>query len=161
MTLFRASGGVWNEETFSAAAAQPDSAQYGFSVAFTADRAYVGAPGATGGGLVHVYELNGTSWDFARTLVPTDLSDGDRFGDQIAARGRLAAVSSPGRDRVTVFEELADGSLHEHPTLTPFGADDDYGRDLVMSDEYLVVQGFAGAVNGSPTAHVYEIELIE
>jgi choice-of-anchor B domain-containing protein len=94
---------------------------FGAAVAVAGDWAFVGAPGGSSGGAVHVFRKSGGRWTEAGTLPATDLNAGDRFGSAISVDGDRVAVSAPGRDvqkgAVFVYRRGADGSWTQEASL--------------------------------------------
>jgi len=94
---------------------------FGAAVAIAGDWAFVGAPGGSSGGSVHVFRRTGGRWVDAGTLPSADINAGDRFGSAISVDGDRIAVSAPGRDvqkgAVFVFRRGSDGSWTQEAVL--------------------------------------------
>lgn len=94
---------------------------FGAAVAIAGDWAFVGAPGGSSGGSVHVFRKTGGRWVDAGTLPSADINAGDRFGSAISVDGDRIAVSAPGRDvqkgAVFVFRRGSDGSWTQEAVL--------------------------------------------
>jgi hypothetical protein len=77
-------------------------AEFGFSVAVSGNRIFVGAPQerrlGTGGGEVNVFEKAPGGWTNVDTFAPTVSELGDRFGQSVSASGDAVVVGAPGED---------------------------------------------------------------
>lgn len=72
----------------------------GFGSALAADGAWlaVGAPGARGGGKVHLFQRVGRRWSGVTTLTSPDSTAGTQFGSALAFQNGVLVVGAPGRD---------------------------------------------------------------
>ncbi|HMO56833.1 MAG TPA: hypothetical protein PKC19_05720, partial [Roseiflexaceae bacterium] len=72
--------------------------QFGNAIAVAGDLLVVGAPNPGGPGAIYVFDFNGTSWNPAATIRPSDSADGDRFGTAVAIDGTRILAGAPGAD---------------------------------------------------------------
>jgi MYXO-CTERM domain-containing protein len=83
--VFVRSGSAWLEEQKLVANQRERSDQFGYSVALTADRALVGAPGKDGDrGAGYVFVRSGGTWTEERMLVASDGAGGDHLGVSVS-----------------------------------------------------------------------------
>ncbi|HMP41490.1 MAG TPA: hypothetical protein PKA05_14000, partial [Roseiflexaceae bacterium] len=88
--------------------------QFGNAIAVAGDLLVVGAPNPGGPGAIYVFDFNGTSWNPAATIRPSDSADGDRFGTAVAIDGTRILAGAPGADSGStrgaayIFEQVGD-----------------------------------------------------
>src|SRR5690606_26704490 len=72
----------------------------GFGSVLAADGLWlaVGAPGAPGGGKVHLFQRVGRRWSGVTTLASPDSTAGTQFGSAVAFQNGVLVVGAPGRD---------------------------------------------------------------
>src|SRR5690606_37760394 len=75
----RGANGAWTDAG-SLGGAPMARSTFGAAVAIAGDWAFVGAPGGSSGGSVHVFRRTGGRWVDAGTLASADINAGDRFG---------------------------------------------------------------------------------
>ncbi|WP_198141265.1 LamG-like jellyroll fold domain-containing protein [Verrucomicrobium spinosum] len=117
----RDSAGQWiYETTLQAPLAAGGTSEFGASVVASGNRLFIGAPGAVNsssvaGGVVYVYEFDGTTLTSVQTLELADGVAGDRFGAALAVEGGRLLVGAPGRDKVDGGSTVADaGAVYFH-----------------------------------------------
>ncbi len=123
--------GEWTEESRLTAFTGNRQERFGASIAAAGPDIWVSVPGRSvqsGGaqrrpGGVYVFQgtKTGTGFESARLVTPARLEPDDQFGQPIAVRGTVAAISSPGADHnagtVTIFEREATGQWRERTRL--------------------------------------------
>lgn len=104
VTVFRRTGGSWQEETILI----PEDGiggDYGFAVAVDGDVAAIGAPSRNGAvastGAVYVYRYNGSEWIEEDLLEGSDLSLQALFGSDIVIEGDRMLISAFNADDST------------------------------------------------------------
>lgn len=88
-------------------------AQFGAALTLAGDMAYVGAPGQSDGGAVHLFRRGTAGWTAAGILPATGLAAGDSFGSSISVDGNRVAVGATGlggKGAVHIFSRAANGS---------------------------------------------------
>jgi hypothetical protein len=127
------------------------------------------APFASGeeAGVVYVFELD-DDWIQADVLTPDDGEANDQFGRSIAMDGAWAVIGSPldddlgtGSGSAYLFERVGDDWLQRDKVTASDGSeDDDFGRDVAISGDRIVVgapfAGPAGPVSGGGAAYLFE-----
>ena len=130
--------------------AAPVEAQFSFGLTVTVaeDDILIGEPGnRIAPGFVYVYRADGGGWKEGQRLGRSEATNGDAFGQALAAGGdrRLVGASPDGQGTVYVFEYRAavwieagqfgshDGDLH-----------DSFGTAIAMSGDVALV-GAAGS----------------
>jgi hypothetical protein len=101
--------------------------RFGDAVAIDGDTVVVGAPGdeETTIGAVYVFQKNGTTFELAQTLAPTDGEAGDYFGGAVSVDDDRLLVGAyrddgVGEDSGAVFVHVRDnGSWSEKQKLVP------------------------------------------
>jgi hypothetical protein len=99
---------------------------YGYTVAGQGNLAAVGAPtqevkgtpvNAYNGGVVHLYERSGATWNQVAEINASDAKYDDQFGSSIAMDGNQMVIGS--RTALYVFERNAAGTWIEKKRLVP------------------------------------------
>ncbi len=117
-------------------------AYFGAALAVSEDTILVGAPGDEIPGAAYVFvRASGAKlniWTQQAKLAPATSSKHDEFGRSVALYGNWALVGGAGR--VTLFHRQG-GSWSRRKTIrgTDFDASDDFGWDVALNDEHLVV----------------------
>lgn len=124
---------------------------FGASVAVSGDTALIGAGGdddqGSNSGSVVVFEKRGGAWAEAAKLIPTDVKEGDHFGEAVALDGDTALIGARGDD--DLFEgtgsayvfERADGVWKQTARLTASDglAGDSFGTSVALDQGTAVV----------------------
>lgn len=129
---------------------------FGRALALDADTLAVGAPEArdpesgNSAGAVYIFQRRGNIWEESSILRATDPTAEARFGEQLALRGGVLAVS--GGQAVYVFERQGDAWV-EQARLTGegLGERDRFGDSLAIGGDYLAV----GAIMHDPEIQRY------
>jgi uncharacterized membrane protein len=120
-------------------------AGFGASVALHGGLAAVGAPRASGQGVVYLFERSGGQWRLRTTLRPPEGQRASAFGRSLAVEAGVVAVGAD--DAVYVFEG-ADMLWSLRAKLGAESGASDFGHAIDLEDGTLVVgaPGGAGAV---------------
>ena len=109
--FFARSGSTWTQtsKAFFAAASPED--YFGWSVAIDGDVAFIGGPNydtttnlTQNRGAFFFYKWNGAAWVYDAAKSVVGAADGDKYGNQMAARAGLFAVAAPGADSFQALE---------------------------------------------------------
>ncbi len=144
----------------------PPPAAFGQAVAAHDDRAVVGAPLQTQGGMwaagaVHVFVRTASGYVLEAVLTAEDAQPQDQFGTSVSASGdRIAIgtapngmVSTHGGGVAYVFVRRAGGWRQEARIDPPAtGANESFGRHVALHGDTLVVTAGAATVSGVPYA---------
>jgi choice-of-anchor B domain-containing protein len=128
----------------------------GFGSALAAERnlVAVGAPGASGGGAVYVFERGSDGqWSERARLTTRGGAEGDRLGASVALRGGVLLAGAPGRDgergAVAVFARgRGAGEWTQRATVQPGSttAGDSFGAALTFDGQRALVGAPGGTV---------------
>jgi MYXO-CTERM domain-containing protein len=158
--VFARQGSSWIEEKKLVPSDRSAGDNFGCSVSLTADRAIVGAYGASSyRGAAYVFAGNGTSWTEEQKLVPSTANEYDQFGAAVALADDRALVGAPGTDgargAVYVFARSGSAWTEEQMLVASDGsAGDDFGYSVALSADRALV-GSPGNDNYSGAAHVF------
>lgn len=146
--MYQRDGGGWTEIAELVASDMDDGFQsdlhFGRALALDGDILVVGAPEArdqesgNSAGAVYIFEREGGAWEETSVLRAADPAPKARFGEQLALRYGLLAVS--GGQAVYVFEREGDTWV-EQARLTGdgLGERDRFGQSLAVDGNYLAV----------------------
>lgn len=155
-----------------------ENAGFGQHIAFDADtiivgEAFNGEPGGWAANRgVYVYARAGQSWNLQATIaVPDDLANTKNsmggshgFGNYVALRGDLLAVTALGAETVLLYQRTANTwRLSQRITAPKDPADRKggigFGRSLGLAGDTLVIGGMSapGRVPGAGAAFVYRL----
>ncbi len=165
VTFRRGVDGQWKESgTFTGTGLEIGD---GFGSVMAADGAWlaVGAPGAKGGGRVHLFQRVGRRWTSVATLASPD-TGAVLFGLSLAYQNGLLIVGAPGRDslrgEVYAYRRDARGRMSGPVSVAKGGEAFDRLGFAVALDKGRVVVGAPGPGNNAPVprrrgaASVYE-----
>lgn len=158
--VFQINGaGAWLEEDRLTALDGEDQDRFGSSVDIDGDFAIVGAYGdddnGSASGAAYIFEYTGFGWLLAQKLVPGSVNTEDNFGWVCKISGNTACISAPGRStssgKGTVYAYERSGGVWAETAqiLPPLGAGQEFGRNLDLDGDTLVV-GDALADPGAP-----------
>ena len=145
-----------------------DGARFGSALALSGNWLAIGSPTASSGGVVTLYQLVGSTWQFDRTIANPSPPQGDRFGDALALTSDRLVVGDPfddtqSIDRGAVFVyEHAGRSWTLGATLAPSSSSDRqyFGRSLALGASRLAV-GANGADASSGTSASGMVEVFD
>lgn len=152
-----ASVGPDTEEVLPPGSTGPQTLRFGEAVAIHGSMALAGMPsfgGARGRVAVFTRSTSG-EWIRSGTLAPSDLIEGDAFGQGVALRGRFAVVSS-GR---AVYVFYLAKSWHQIQKLPITGADAWFNSAIDFEVPFLVVGG--GADNSPGAAYLFQYDAVK
>jgi hypothetical protein len=138
---------------------------FGISVAVDGDRVVVGATEAqtTNAGSVYVYESDGAGGWVETKLTPSDGTDDDFFGNDVAVDGGRVVVGAPGDATFTgsayVYESDGAGGWVETKLSASDGAESaQYGISVAVDGDRIVVGANLddGDDSGAGSAYLYE-----
>lgn len=141
-------------------------ARFGTSVAISEGTIGIGSTeGAFDGnktGTAYLYE-NGDDPGSLTTLVPSGLSEGDRYGASVAISNDSAVVGAPSRGNGAAFQFDLDGGSSSSTELVPSGlaADDGFGTTVDVSSGVAVVGASGTDDSGTDAGAAYMFELDE
>ncbi|MBL8767242.1 MAG: FG-GAP repeat protein [Planctomycetes bacterium] len=103
--VFEKTGSTWTQTAKLTATSGGPGDEFGRSVALTATRIVVGAPGESNGGglasgVVHVFERSAGTWVPTIVLTANDGQAGDGFGSSVAAEFDRVVVGAPFADGI-------------------------------------------------------------
>ena len=123
--VFTRTNGTWTLQQKLASSDGQANDAFGFSVAISGDRAFIGAPTDDLGGFVDrgttsVFIRSAGVWTLEQQLAASDGRAGDRFGQRVAVVGDDAVIGASGHDdgAAYVFRRTG-GSWTQGETLTP------------------------------------------
>lgn len=91
--VFSYANGVWTETANLTGMGDGPTALFGAAIAIDGTTIVVGAPSFdTGEGVVHVFELHGTTWVETQTLTALNSTPADTYGQSVAISGDKLAV---------------------------------------------------------------------
>lgn len=140
--VFTKGSGTWIEQATLVAPVRTDGDKFGFSVALDRDTVVVGAPSAEelikGPGLAYVFVRRGAAWVHQATLKPSDSTDGDAFGFDVALSGDTVVVGSQA-GAAYVFTRRGDVWAEQAKLSGRDPATDGFGNSVALWDDTAVV----------------------
>lgn len=153
--LFQRVNGIWQQKQIITAADAAASDRFGYSVSIDGNQLIAGAqlansPTKTWAGAAYIFELTGGVWVQKIKLQPGDGDNYDYFGTSVSIKGNFAVVGVPNDDGAGADE----GSvyLYKHNPGPPDqwvfdrkilgtlpAANDNYGKSVSLSTDYLVI----------------------
>jgi len=148
--IFKRNGTNWLESVKLTASNAKASDYFGSSVALSENHAIVGATSTdengSNSGSAYIFQRNGDSWTEVSKLTASDGKVQDLFGTSVAIYGDYAAVGAftsdtgPKSGAVYIYKRNANTwSELTKLTANDANADDRFGDDVVISEDYLVV----------------------
>lgn len=158
--VFRRTMDGWSEEAKLIASDASSGMNYGRVLDIHGNTIVVGAPGArvsgTIGGAAYVVEEGSQGWTEVAKLSSPQPQFGADVGHSVAIGGEWIAVSAPNEGELSnqdgtvhVFRRVDGAWSHVQQLISPEAVFDDYGANLVMEDDRIVV--------GSPKVNVGEL----
>lgn len=140
--VFTRSSGTWIEQATLVAPVRTDGDKFGFSVALDRDTVLIGAPSAEelikGPGLAYVFVRRGAAWVHQATLTPSDSTDGDAFGFDVALSRDTALIGSQA-GAAYVFTRSGDVWKEQAKLAGRDPATDGFGNSVALRDDTAVV----------------------
>jgi hypothetical protein len=159
--IFQDLGSTWTEQQKLVASDGAADDWFGFRLAASGDTLVIAAPygddNGNSSGAAYVFRYSGSSWNEIQKLVPSDGSDGDRFGRSVAIQGGTIMVGadqhgSGGPGALYVFRHDGANWPEEEKLLAPDAeAYDQFGRSVVISED-IAVAGLGEYFNGGAGA---------
>jgi hypothetical protein len=150
---------------------ESSSSLFGTSVAMTQDRLVVGAGRVSYGGKVHVYLKNGADWDIntvTESVLQSPPFEAQRLGYSVAISGNTIAAGAPdttsdgeNSGAAYVFHASTSTSWVQTdavgPTspLTANNAGDEFGQNIVINDDYMLIVAPGTDSSLSPGGVIY------
>lgn len=145
---------------------------FGDAVALDGDLAVIGADADDTAGLnsgaVYVFRNTGLAWLETEKIVPADLGAQDQFGGAIAVQGDLVVVGASHQDDAThgvntgavyVYRDNGSTLVFEQKLLASnIGAGVQFGLDVAVDGDTIVVGSFSGAALFTGAAYVFEYD---
>jgi hypothetical protein len=117
------------------------------------------SPASQKGG-VFVFRKSGDAWSQVQELIPEEIAIGDRFGQAMALRGNLLAVSAPGANKgcgaIVLFERDENTGWQHQALLNNEGCemDERLGWSLALGENSLYA-GAPGTEESSGALHIF------
>ena len=154
-------GTTWVQQQILSSPTPTTGGNYGTSLSIDANTLAIEErnfdPGSyTNAGAVHVYNFNGTTWDFVQTLAPDTQEDNARFGEWVKIYGDTLLAAARSEDTngvdsgaVYVFKKQSNGQWMQTQKLVPAdnAADDMFGDAVYLYKNTLII-GAGGIDNG-------------
>ena len=165
--IFKRNGDAWTEHAKITASDGETWDSFGFSVAISGDYVVVGAhrndDAGTDSGSAYIFKRDGTEWTEQAKITASDGAANDLFGRSVAISGDLAVVGAHGDDDAGSYSGSAyifkrDGDVWNEQakiTASDSAADDNFGRNIAISGEYVVVGAHGNDDAGSASGSAY------
>jgi len=162
--------GGWEEQDKLPASHAHDD-DFGWAVSISGDYVIVGArlanvKGNRYSGCAYVYKRNGTSWTQQDMLIAADVGQYDLFGSSVSISGHHAIVGSyrdydnpDGSGYAYLFKRGNTGWIPQRKLTAPDKALGEYGRDVSINGDYVIVGAPGDDANGSNSGSVYILKL--
>lgn len=161
--LFRREETGWVLEGKLTASDGEEEDEFGRSVSLGPDLAAVGADKGNGGvGVVYLYRLAESGWEFEARLTPSEAGENAAFGRSVSLHGEVLAVGADNdldnRGSAFVFEREETGWIERASLSAPDGQPGDrYGREVSIFGDWMVVAS-EGRESGKGVVFVYQRE---
>ena len=168
--VYEHNGSAWVETAKLTASDAAASDYFGHSIAISGDRIVVGAytvdtGGISNTGAAYVFEYNGSAWVETAKLTASDGGNGHIFGQSVSIDGDRIVVGASGwgigsnHGSAYVFDYNGSAWVEvAQLTASDAGHGDNYGYDVSVSGDRVLVGGYANddAGNNSGSAYVYD-----
>lgn len=135
---------------------------YGYALDSEDGYLVVGATYSATPGRAYVYNSN--TGQYLRTLTPSDCKNHDLFGNSIAVSGNRAVVGAMfhdlpdgWNDGAAYLFDLTTGQQLRKFSVTPGYTAQEFGQDVVMNDDYIVISELWGGNHGG-SMRVYDTQ---
>ncbi len=166
--LYDWDGSAWNVTKLGAVFGSADD-YYGTSVDIDGDRLVIGAVGeddnGIGSGSAYIYDWDGSSWVETK-IAPSDGASSDYFGTNVSIDGDRIVIDAyrdddNGIDSGSAYIFDWDGSSWVETKLVASdgSADDNYGSDVAVLNDRVVIGSFHDDDNGFDTGSAYIYDL--
>src|SRR5210317_968158 len=121
-------------------------------LAINGDYAFVGASGDGTGGEVFVYKRSGTSWNHHQTLVSSDISSSDDFGEGLDLSGNYLVVGAPGENSnygaLYIFKNIGGTWTQQQKLVSTVSGNMGRNARLSIDGDYIVTGGHQDGSDG-------------
>ena len=158
--IFKHNGSAWIEQT-KLIASDGRGRSYGFSVSISGDYVIVGAPSSNmGTGSAYIYQHSDSSWIEQTRLIASDSCSGDYFGCSVSISGDYVIVGAYGDNQETgsayIFQRSGGSWVQQTKLIASDSySDDDFGRSVAISGDYVIVGAQSDDDNFSSTGSAY------
>ena len=168
--IFERSGGIWTQAAKLTAGDGAADDRFGYDVSISGDYAIVGAYGdddnGSSSGSAYIFERSGGIWTQAAKLTAGDGAADDFFGRLVSISGEYAVVGAYGDDdhgsssgSAYIFEKSGGIWIQAVKLTAGDGAADDFfGWDVSISDNYAIVATPYNDATGSSSGAAYIFE---
>ena len=164
--VFRFDGTNWTQEAKLIPSDGDNGDFFGRRVAISGDAAVIGAwndDDPCNAGSAYIFRFDGSDWLEEAKLIPSDGSEDDKFGLNVAISGDVAVIGArfdddKGADSGSVYVFRFDGSdWTEQAKLTASDgdADDNFGVSVAISGDTAVIGAFGDDDQGSGSGSAY------
>ncbi len=164
----RSPDGTWSQQAKLTASDGAANEVFGRSVGVSGDVIAVGANGDNGfRGAVYVFERSGSTWHQVAKLVHADAAPSDILGWNLSIDGDTIVSGAHFNDdagsrsgSAYVFVRGAGGQWAQQAKLTASdaAADDEFGHDVAVSGDTILVGAYQDDDDGSSSGSVYVFE---
>lgn len=171
--VYNYDGGLWTETQKLKASDATTGSGFGSAIALLGDIAVVGASNdderGQNAGAAYVFRFNGTVWIEQQKIVPTDVSEDDRFGHAVSVSEDLIVVGSPldtglnsrsGSSYVFRFDGV-DWVEEQRLVASDGQENDEFGVSVSISKKNMIVGTSSGIVNNPGAAYLFGFNGLE
>ena len=162
-------GNTWVEHSKLLPSNGAKNDEFGSSVSIFENRVLVGAPGNDAGeqeaGAAYVFEYDGNNWIETTLIIATNSGENDLFGGSVSIYNDYAVISSVQDDSIAVnsgavyvFEYKNDWVENAILKATDAESDDQFGCDVSVSGEYIIVGAKHEDSDGNNSGAAYIFE---
>ncbi len=161
--VFTRGGTMWTQEAKLLPSDGAVGDLFGISVSVSADTAAIGAPTdddiARNAGSAYIFARSGTTWTLQAKLTPSDLGEGDWFGEAVSVSGDTVVIGAASRGETGsayVFTRTG-ATWAQQATLSPSDimAGDHFGFSVALSGDTAVVGALGDDDNGDGSGSAY------
>ncbi len=157
--IFKRNGDTWTEQAKITASDGARVHYFGFRVAISGDYVVVGASGNS----AYIFKRNGDTWTEQAKITANDGETWDSFGFSVAISGDYVVVGAHGNDdagtdsgSAYIFKRDGDAwNEQANITASDSAADDNFGRNVAISGEYVVVGAHGNDDAGTDSGSAY------
>src|SRR6056300_263049 len=151
--VFKRTGATWTQQEMLKAPSPASGTGYGDNdLAINGDYAFVGASGDGTGGEVFVYKRSGTSWNHHQTLVSSDISSSDDFGEGLDLSGNYLVVGAPGENSnygaLYIFKNIGGTWTQQQKLVSTVSGNMGRNARLSIDGDYIVTGGHQDGSDG-------------
>src|SRR5210317_682452 len=151
--VFKRTGATWTQQEMLKAPSPASGTGHGDNdLAINGDYAFVGASGDGTGGEVFVYKRSGTSWNHHQTLVSSDISSSDDFGEGLDLSGNYLVVGAPGENSnygaLYIFKNIGGTWTQQQKLVSTVSGNMGRNARLSIDGDYIVTGGHQDGSDG-------------